>query len=58
VKALREHGIEITAIHNHMLNDQPRLFFLHFWGNDDVSRIAAGVKAALDKINVEKHSRS
>jgi Domain of Unknown Function (DUF1259) len=50
VKALRDNGIEVTAIHNHMLNDQPRLFFLHFWANDDVSKLAAGMKAALSKV--------
>ena len=36
LKALRDNGIEVTALHNHMLNDQPRLFFMHFWANDDV----------------------
>jgi Domain of Unknown Function (DUF1259) len=35
IKALRSNGIEVTAIHSHMLNEQPRLFFLHFWANDD-----------------------
>ena len=50
VKALRDNGIEVTAIHNHMLNDQPRLFFLHFWANDDVNKLAAGMKAALSKV--------
>jgi hypothetical protein len=58
VKALRAHGIEITAIHNHMLNDQPRLFFLHFWANDEVSKLADGVKAALANINVKKRPAS
>ena len=53
LKALREHGIEVTAIHNHMLNDQPRLFFLHFWANDDVSKLTAGLKAALAKVNTK-----
>src|SRR6266850_408067 len=52
-KALREHGIEVTALHNHMLDDQPRLFFMHFWANDDANKLAQGLKAALDKINVK-----
>src|SRR5690348_6275166 len=56
VKALREHGIEITALHNHMLNDQPRLFFMHFWANDDLGKLTAGLKAALDKMNLAKQS--
>jgi hypothetical protein len=54
IKALRENGIEVTAIHNHMLDDQPRLFFMHFWANDDAEKVAKGLKAALDKIDVAK----
>ena len=56
VKALRDHGIEITALHNHMLNDQPRLFFMHFWANDELGKLTAGLKAALDKMNLAKQS--
>jgi len=52
VRALRAGGIEVTAIHNHMLDDQPRLFFLHFWGSDDAGKLAKGLRAALDKVNV------
>ena len=48
LKALREHGIEVTAIHNHMLNDQPRLFYLHFWAVGSTTDLAKGIKAALD----------
>ncbi|HEY4064003.1 MAG TPA: DUF1259 domain-containing protein [Puia sp.] len=51
VKALEEHGITVTAIHNHMLYDDPRLFMLHFWGVGDPAALAAGLKAALDKTN-------
>jgi biotin operon repressor len=54
VKALRDNGIEVTAIHNHMLDDQPRLFFMHFWANDDAEKVAKGLKAALDKVHVAK----
>jgi Domain of Unknown Function (DUF1259) len=54
LKALREHGIEVTAIHNHMLDDQPRLYFMHFWANDDAKKLADGLKAALAHINVAK----
>jgi uncharacterized protein DUF1259 len=53
LKALREHGIEVTAIHNHMLGEEPRLFFLHFWANDDARRLAEGLKAALVHVNVK-----
>jgi hypothetical protein len=54
LQALRENGIEVTAIHNHMLNDQPHLFFMHFWANDDAGKLAQGLKAALDKVNLAK----
>jgi hypothetical protein len=47
LRALREHGIEVTAIHNHMLDDQPHLYFVHFWANDDAKKLAEGLKAAL-----------
>lgn len=49
LKALRENGIEVTALHSHMLDEQPRLFFMHFWANDDAQQLAQGLKAALDK---------
>jgi len=54
LRALREHGIEVTAIHNHMLDDQPHLYFLHFWANDDAKKLAEGLKAALTHVNVAK----
>ena len=53
-KALREHGIEVTAIHNHMLDDDPHLFFRHFWASDDAKKLAEGLKAALAQINIAK----
>jgi hypothetical protein len=49
LKALRENGIEVTALHSHMLDEQPRLFFMHFWANDDAQKLAQGLKAALDR---------
>jgi hypothetical protein len=54
IKALRDNGIEVTAIHNHMVDEQPRLFFVHFWANDDAKKLAQGLRAALDHINVAK----
>jgi hypothetical protein len=51
VRALTEHGITVTAIHNHMLVESPRLFFMHFWGYDDPEKLARGLKAALEKTN-------
>jgi hypothetical protein len=49
IKALRSNGIEVTAVHSHMLNEQPRLFFLHFWANDEAVKLAKGLRAALDR---------
>src|SRR5689334_7122563 len=49
ITALRAHGIEVTALHSHMLDEQPRLFFMHFWANDDAIQLAKGLRAALDK---------
>src|SRR5947209_19948058 len=49
IKALRENGIEVTAVHSHMLTEQPRLIFMHFWANDDAIKLAKGIRAALDK---------
>jgi len=49
IKALRENGIEVTAIHSHLLDEQPRLIFMHFWANDDATKLAKGIRAALDK---------
>jgi len=54
LKELLEHGIEMTALHSHMLDDQPRLFFMHFWANDDAQKLANGLRAALDKIAIKK----
>jgi hypothetical protein len=49
IAALRTNGIEVTALHSHMLDEQPRLFFMHFWANDDAIKLAHGLRAALDK---------
>ena len=49
IKALRENGIEVTALHSHMLDEHPRLYFMHFWANDDAVKLAKGLRAALDK---------
>jgi hypothetical protein len=50
INGLRENGIEVTAVHSHMLTEQPRLFFMHFWANDEAIKLARGLRAALDKI--------
>jgi hypothetical protein len=54
IRALQANGIEVTALHSHMLTEQPRLFFMHFWANDDALKLAKGLRAALDQIDVKK----
>src|SRR5437660_10434164 len=54
IRALRDNGIEVTALHSHMLVESPHLFFMHFWANDDALKLARGLRAALDKVNVVK----
>ncbi len=49
IRVLRANGIEVTAIHSHMLSEQPRLIFLHFWANDNAMKLARGLRDALDK---------
>jgi hypothetical protein len=54
IRALRENGIEVVSLHNHMLTEEPRLFFMHFWANDDAVKLARGLRAALDKTNSKR----
>jgi hypothetical protein len=56
LKTLRQHGIEVTALHSHMVDENPRLYFMHFWANDDAQKLASGVRAALDLANVKHGS--
>jgi biotin operon repressor len=56
VKALRDHGIEVTALHSHMIDDSPHLYFMHFWANDEVKKVAQGLRAALDLANIKRGS--
>jgi Domain of Unknown Function (DUF1259) len=56
LKALRDHGIEVTALHSHMIDDSPHLFFMHFWANDDVTKLTQGLHAALELANVKHGS--
>ena len=54
IRALRESGIEVTSLHNHLLSEEPRLFFMHFWANDDAVKLARSLRTALDKTNSKK----
>jgi Domain of Unknown Function (DUF1259) len=53
LKAMRSNGIEVTALHSHMIDDSPHLFFMHFWANDDVTKLTHGLRAALDLANIK-----
>lgn len=54
IRELRDHGIEVTALHSHMLDESPRLFFMHFWADDDALAIARGLRSALDITNSQR----
>jgi hypothetical protein len=53
ISELQAHHILVTALHSHMLTEQPRLFFMHFWGQGPAQDVAAGMKAALDKVHTK-----
>jgi len=50
LKALRTHGLNVVAIHNHMTGGQPTVYFLHYWGTGPVEKLATGFKAALNEL--------
>jgi len=54
LRALRANGIAVTALHTHMLNETPRLLFMHFWGEGDALKVARGLRAALDQVNIKR----
>ncbi len=57
IKALVENNIEVVAVHNHMLREQPRIFFLHYWGIGPAEKLARGLKAALDQTGKKQSSK-
>ena len=57
IRALRGHGIEVTAVHNHMLHEKPRLFFMHFWAVADAVRLAQGLRSGLDQTELGDRRR-
>lgn len=58
VQALVTNGLEVTALHTHMLGEEPRLYFMHFWGVDDPAKLGSGLRAALDKVNIARSQTS
>lgn len=55
LKALIENGIEVVALHNHMVHEKPRIFFLHYWGIGPAEQLAKGLRAALDQTGKKPH---
>ena len=51
IQALRSGGINVVSVHNHMLDEQPRVFFLHYWGTGPAESLAKTVKAAFDQVS-------
>jgi uncharacterized protein DUF1259 len=49
IKVLRANGIEVASIHNHLLDNEPQLVFMHFWAHGDAVGLAKGLRAALDR---------
>lgn len=58
IKALVENGIEVVAVHNHMVHEQPRTFFLHYWGIGNAEELAKGLRAALDQTGKKKSNKT
>ena len=54
IRTLRENGIQVTAVHSHMLGESPRLLFMHFWANDDATKLATALHAALARTNSKR----
>ncbi len=54
IRALRENGIEVVELHHHLTDEEPRLFFMHFWANDDAVKLARGLRAGLDRTNSQR----
>jgi hypothetical protein len=54
MKMLRQNGVEVTALHSHMVGENPRLYFMHFWANDDAQKLARTLRSALDLMNLKR----
>jgi uncharacterized protein DUF1259 len=55
IRTLKSNGIDVTAIHSHMLTEQPRLIFMHFWATDNAVKLAKSLRAALEKTAIAKN---
>ena len=54
MRELRSGGVSVTALHSHMLDEQPRLFFMHFWANDGALKLATTLRRALDRMSTKR----
>ena len=54
MKVLLDNGVQAVALHSHALNDVPRLFYMHFWANDDALKLATTLRSAIDRTNSKK----
>jgi Domain of Unknown Function (DUF1259) len=54
IRTLQQNGIEVTALHSHMLNEEPRTMYMHFWANDDAVKLSQGLRLALNQTNRKK----
>ena len=57
LKALRKNGLDVVAIHQHMIFEQPTIIFLHYWGRGSAEHLATGFKAALDELGKKQSGR-
>jgi Domain of Unknown Function (DUF1259) len=55
IRTLHQNGIEVTALHSHMLDETPRTLYMHFWANDDAMKLARGLRAALDQTHSKQN---
>lgn len=55
VRAFRDNGIDVTALHSHVMGTTPAVYFVHYWANDDATKLAKGLRSALDKANVKSN---
>lgn len=54
MQELRSHNIEVTALHSHMIGETPTIYFMHFWGIGPAASLASGLRAAVDRMNVQR----
>jgi hypothetical protein len=51
IQTLHDNGIEVLPLHSHLIYEEPTLYYMHFWANDDAAKLARGLRTALDQTN-------